>query len=103
MRCLAEGIDPITGEVFPADSPYQQADIIRALYAAVEALEKSEQRQKREQGLHTNAGKPWDVAEDEQLCRSFDEGIAVKELSKLHGRTHGAIQSRLEKLGKMLP
>ncbi len=103
MRCLADGIDPRTGEVFAEDSPYQNADVVRALFTAIEALEKSEQKEKREQILPENAGKPWDKAEDEQLCRSFDSGAPLKELSQQHGRTRGAIQSRLEKLGKMIP
>lgn len=30
LQALAAGTDPITGEVFPADSPYNQPEIIRA-------------------------------------------------------------------------
>lgn len=101
VRCLAEGVDPATGEVFPADNHYQRGTIVRALYAAMAALEKLEQRQKREQNLPTHAGKSWDTAEDEQLCQRFDAGITARELSRQHGRTEGAIQSRLVKLGKV--
>jgi len=31
IKALADGVDPYTGERFPADSPYQQADTVRAL------------------------------------------------------------------------
>jgi hypothetical protein len=103
VRCLANGTHPQTGVVFAEDSPYQDADVVRALFVAIEALERSEQRLKQKQVLPENAGKPWDVAEDEHFCRIFDSGAGIKELSRQHGRTRGAIQSRLEKLGKMLP
>lgn len=36
VRQLADGIDPTTGERFPPDSPYQQADTVRALYLALD-------------------------------------------------------------------
>ena len=39
VRALANGVDPASGEVFPAQSPYQRADIVRALFVAAEALE----------------------------------------------------------------
>lgn len=39
VSALANGVNPLSGEVFPADSPYQAADIIRALYAAVRAMD----------------------------------------------------------------
>ena len=41
VSALANGVNPLTGEVFNVDSPYQTADVIRALYAAVRALETS--------------------------------------------------------------
>ena len=100
---LAEGVEPQTGEVFAADSPYQHPDTVRALFAAIQALQKQEEREKRQQPPPTNAGKPWDKAEDEQLCASFSQGVTVRQLSERHGRTQGAIQSRLMKLGLLTP
>src|SRR5689334_268643 len=38
LQSLADGVDPTTGEPFPASSPYQRADVVRALFAAVRAL-----------------------------------------------------------------
>ena len=40
IKMLADGIDPNTGEVFPADSPYQNVDVVRALHTAEEALKR---------------------------------------------------------------
>lgn len=51
----------------------------------------------------TNAGAPWTAEEDEQLKQEFAEGHEVAELSQRHGRTDGAIQSRLMRLGLMVP
>ena len=31
VQSLADGVDPFTGERFPSDSPYQQADTVRML------------------------------------------------------------------------
>ena len=38
LKTLADGVDPVTGEQFSADSPYQHPDIIRALFWAVHTL-----------------------------------------------------------------
>ncbi len=31
IQSLADGVDPFSGKRFPSDSPYQQADTVRAL------------------------------------------------------------------------
>ena len=33
VKSLADGVDPHTGERYPSDSPYQNADTVRALKA----------------------------------------------------------------------
>lgn len=101
IRSLADGVDPHTGEIFPDDSPYQHPQVLRALSLAVRAMERFEDRQRREKLLPANAGKPWNDAEDKVLCEGFDAGLPVSELAQKHRRTEGAIQSRLEKLGKV--
>ena len=40
VRSLADGVDPYSGERFASDSPYQQADTVRALHLALEGLAK---------------------------------------------------------------
>ena len=67
VRSLANGVDPETGEVFPADSVYQRAQTVRALYAAAEALEKSERFERRKQQLPPKTGEPWTEDEDRKL------------------------------------
>jgi hypothetical protein len=38
VQLLARGINPVTGEVFPDDSPYNHPTIIRALFIAAENI-----------------------------------------------------------------
>lgn len=100
---LAQGIDPITGHDFPAESPYRHPEILQAMFHAANALERAEQREQRERALPEQAGKPWSKMEDEQLCAAFDARTTIKRLASLHNRTTGAIGSRLAKLGKLVP
>lgn len=103
IQSLVDGVNPCTGEMFPDGSPYQQPTILRALFIAVRALERLEEKQKREQRLPENAGKSWDESEDRMLCIKFESGLTIMQLAQKHRRTSGAIQSRLEKLGKIVP
>ena len=47
VRCLANGVDPESGEVFAADSAYQRPQTVRALYEAAAALERQERYDRR--------------------------------------------------------
>jgi hypothetical protein len=100
LQALAEGIDPQTGEAFGADSPYQQADVARALYKAVNTLQKSWGPKRAAPG---NAGKAWTAEEDERLLSAFDEGQDIAALAATHGRSRLAIEARLAKFGKVPP
>jgi hypothetical protein len=104
VAALANGVNPLTGEVFAADSPYQAPDVIRALYSAVRALEAASRRRTRVQSTASgNAGKPWSDEEDRQLLSGFDSGRTLAELAQAHGRTRGGIQARLVRHGRLLP
>lgn len=104
VSALANGVNPLTGELFPLDSPYQSADVIRALYSAVRALEAGTRRRARAQSsVLSNAGKPWTEDEDRQLLSDFDSGRPLAELAQEHGRTRGGIQARLVRHGRLLP
>jgi hypothetical protein len=39
LKALADGIDPGSGEAFPAGSAYQHPDTVRALFSAIRVLE----------------------------------------------------------------
>ncbi len=94
---LADGVDPFTGEIFPADSPYQNVEIVRALHKAAEVLKTA----KRKRSLPARAGKPWDEDESNLLAEHFDSGMPIADIAKVHERTKGAIAARLVRLGKV--
>ena len=101
LQALAEGVDPHTGEVYPPDSPYQNPQVIRALFFALRALESKQGNKQPKRDLAENAGAPWAASEDESLCKRFDAGAGVNEIAREHGRTEGAIRARLVRLGKI--
>ena len=100
VRSLANGVDPHTGEVFPAESPYQRAQTVRALFAAAEALEQRERAERRRETLPSKTGAPWTEDEDRALLAGFDAGRAVPELALEHQRTQHGIRTRLLKYGR---
>jgi len=101
VQALADGVDPFTGEVFPENSPYQTAQVVRALYASIQALEHQTDADARRANLPANAGKPWTVEEEQQVIKAFEAGQSLSEISNQHLRTYGAIRSRLIKLGEI--
>jgi hypothetical protein len=103
LTALAGGVNPLTGELFAVDSPYQSPDVIRALYCALRALETAGRRRLRGPEAHSNAGKPWSDDEDRQLLSAFDNGRPLAELAQSHSRTRGGIQARLIRHGRLAP
>jgi predicted RNA polymerase sigma factor len=100
IEALADGLDPHAGEVFPPDSPYQNPQTIRALFAAKSALERVRRTERRKKALPERAGQPWDEEESTLLLDEFEQGISVKELAIKHKRTQRAIISQLLKMGR---
>lgn len=104
VSALANGVNPVTGEVFAADSPYQSPDVVRALYIAVRMLEGGSRRRARSSAeMPSNAGKPWSQEEDGRLLAEFDRGRSLAELAQMHARTQAGIHARLEKHGRVQP
>ena len=93
LSTLADGINPLTGELLPDDCICNQVEIVRAFHCVLTVLSKVGAND-----LPPNAGMPWAESEDKLLLNSFMEGKTVSELAKMHGRTKGAISSRLKKL-----
>jgi len=104
LQALSNGTDPLSGQPFPAASPYQHPDVVRALYQAVRALEAAVTAQKRQAARSTaagNSGKPWAKDEDERLVAAFDAGQSIDDLAVAHGRSRLAIEARLARFGKV--
>lgn len=101
VESLAAGVDPATGTNIPHDL-FQTPDVIRALFTAANLL-----KQRADAPASTSrpaaAGQRWSDEEDSLLCHEFDGGTPVAEIARQHGRTSGAITSRLVKLGRIDP
>ena len=94
IRGLAEGIDPTTGEVLPKESVYNNPEVIRALFTLLEYINREAVKDPVR-----NAGKPWTDAEDDKLRDEFLSKLKISDIAKEHGRSYGAIESRLDHLG----
>jgi hypothetical protein len=103
VRALADGVNPVTGEAYPEQSPYAEPRTLRALYSAVDLMQKEVERERRRERLPANFGKPWTDGEDRALTAEFDAGMPIAEMARKHARTHSSIRLRLEKLGKIEP
>lgn len=96
LSALADGIDPFTGELLPQDHVCNQPEMIRAFHEMLNAIPPSKKKVPPR-----NAGKPWTEIEEEKLLDEFDLGMTPSAIAKEHGRSRGAIESRLVALGKL--
>lgn len=108
VEALANGVNPLTGEVLPNESLYNNPEIIRALFTTLSLLKKPpkikktvEQKQNDniENGLPRNAGLPWTQEQKSELASQYKAGIKTPELAKSFERTYGAITAELKKQG----
>ena len=108
LNALANGVHPATGEKFGADGPYQHPDTVRALFAAMRAVEggaavatPAPAAERRPALPQTGAGSRWSPEEDQRLASAFDSGRTMDEIARSHNRSRAAIEARLVRLGKM--
>lgn len=94
LTTLADGIYPATGEILPEGHICNRGDTVRALYTVLQSVSK-----KKERKLPANAGQPWTQEEEQRLLTGYHAGQTVSQLSTAHGRSRGAIESRLQRLG----
>ena len=108
VSTLANGANPVTGDPFSADSPYNHPDIIRSLFAVLAGLKdagksKKSFQERQEENLKNNrpknAGLPWDEASREMAARKFKAGVSVDDLAHGLERTRGAIVAELKRQG----
>jgi len=95
LTILADGVNPLTGEILPDNDSCNQVEIVRALHAVLNTLD---QYSKSEKKLPANAGIPWSAQEDSALLDQYNKGLTVAELAAEHKRSKGAIRSRLTRL-----
>src|SRR5258708_12317455 len=86
LRALADGVNPVTGDVFPETSPYAEPRTLRAIYSAVDLVQREVEREKRREKLPANFGKPWTEGEDTPLRDPFQKGIPLPQTPPIHAR-----------------
>lgn len=99
LDALIQGVDPETGDILPSDALVRTSVIRNALLVALEALRDNEPPPHAKAGSPARAGVPWTTEEDDTLRAAFTRGDSVGQLGSDHGRTNGAIKSRLMRLG----
>lgn len=92
LQQLADGIDPATGTPLPDKSVYNRPEIIRALHCVLQAVQSD--------APAMNAGRSWTQEEEARLIREYDAGMEFPAIARLHGRSVGAIETRLNELGR---
>lgn len=104
VTSLANGIDPITGEVFSDDSPYNHPNIVRALYTVLNHVStpkrsklsiEEKQAQNMAAGRPKNAGLAWTEDLKKEVAQLFSSGKSIPQLARHFERTDGAILSEL--------
>ncbi len=98
-QALVQGVDPETSAELPMDTVLNRVDVVRALLAAIEALDAVSARALRRAQLPGSVGKTWSDEEERQLKVEFAGGEPVTVIATKHGRTGRAIESRPERLG----
>ncbi len=96
LLTLSEGVNPLTGEVLPPQDSCNQGDVLRAILTVLDELDAEPKTRKV---LPANAGKPWSSEEEAQLIEEYDSPLSLKDIAAVHGRTKGAIESKLVGLG----
>jgi DNA-directed RNA polymerase specialized sigma24 family protein len=99
IRALADGRDPSNGAPLARESVFQKPEVIRAMFAAADALEDLKEAEQEEAAALPGAGGAWSREEEAQLVASFESGMSQANIARQHGRTRGAIHSRLKRLG----
>lgn len=100
IRLLAEGVNPITGEILPNTSPYNHPAVIRALFGILE--EPVAAKPKKTRDLPPMHGKAWQEYERAHLAKAFKLGVPESELAKELQRTPGSIRSELVRQGLII-
>ena len=97
VKALADGVNPVTGEVLPAASPYNNPAIIRALFLVSKSLKMPsltvEERQQRnlKMGRPKNSGLPWSNELKADLAAKYKAEPSIGRLAKHFERSRTSI------------
>lgn len=105
LEALANGVHPVTGEVFPANSPYNHPEVIRALFYAAGNMhtakpKKSPEDKRRENiqnGRPANSGLPWDDESRKYVASAYRSGCMIDTIASKLLRSNGSIIAELQR------
>ena len=97
LSILADGVNPITGEILPDSDSCNQVEVVRALHKVINYLNNAELSPKKNKP--ENAGKAWSDSEKEELVNEFRSGMNLSEIARKHGRSRGSIEAKLAQTG----
>lgn len=118
VTTLADGVNPITGEILAENDSCNQLEVVRALnllLRAVQSTLKSTPNSTQSTPNSTQNStpkctpnrkdgkeeKPWSREEELLLCRMFDDGRQGQDICITLGRSHVAVAARLVRLGRI--
>jgi hypothetical protein len=99
VRALADGLDPLSGQRLPANSPCRQSDVVSAFRVALEAMDRKGSPPRPIERNLQNVGAGWTTEEEQRLRSAFQAGKTIAEIARSHGRGEGGITARLVRLG----
>lgn len=106
IDALANGTDPITGECFLENSPYNHPDVIRALFFVLrnqstkKSPKKSQEEKQQEnlaKGLPMNYGLPWTEECVELVIQQFKSDLPIETIADNVARKPNSIIGLLKK------
>ena len=118
VTTLADGVNPITGEILAENDSCNQLEVVRALnllLRAVQSTLKSTPNSTQCTPISSQnstpkctpnrkdvkEGKPWSREEELLLCRMFDDGRQGQDICTTLGRSHVAVAAGLVRLGRI--